>query len=155
MSIIPAESFNFFEAGVQVGPNFFVLGPLAPGCILRRVRITASSDPNGALRLRWAFALGASGQASEAEFQAGYLPFVGNGEGLTLGGRLPFVAIFAASQTQYFVHEFGRRVVAGAQWIVVALGADASDQGFITMAFEVVGGQRVVQSVGGQIVNVG
>lgn len=155
MSIIPAPSFNLFEAGVQQGPNFFALGPLSAGCIFRRVRVTASSAGTGDVRLRWGFAFGASETADVASYVAGYIPFVGNGEGVALGTKLPFAANIADDTPHYFVHEFGRRVVAGAQWIIVALGADSSDLGWIWMGFEIVGTQSVVQNVGGQVVNVG
>ena len=155
MSTVPAQGFNLFEAGVQAGPNFFVLGPLSPGCILVRARVTASCSGAQDVRLRWGFALGSSESAGEAGYVAGYIPFRGNGEGVALATRLPFAANVADGTPQYFVHEFGRRIVSGSQWIIVALGADSSDLGWIWIGFEVVGVQQTITAVGGRAVVTG
>lgn len=139
MSVVPAESFNFQESGVQVGPRFFVVGPLSPGCILRRVWVQVNNTAALAVRLRWAFALGGSETAAAEEFAAGYLPLFGNAEGVVIAGKLPYSANVVEDVPQYFTHYIGRRIVSGAAWIIVALGADSSDGGWFWASFEVVG----------------
>lgn len=128
-----------FVAGVAMGPTFFVVGPLSPGCILQTIWVQVNNTAMTDLRLRWAFALGASDKPNAAEFQAGYLSFVGPGEGLVLAGRLPFAAHVVQNTDQSFKHEFGLPVLSGAQWIVVVLGADAADAGWFWASFDVVG----------------
>lgn len=139
MSVVPAESFNFQESGVPVGPTFFVLGPLSPGCILRRVFVQVNNTEATDLRLRWAFALGPSETAGAEEFAVGYLPVFGNGEGVVIADKLPYSANVAQDRPQVFTHYIGRRIVSGAAWMIVALGADAADAGWFWASFEVVG----------------
>ena len=141
MAVIPARGFNFNEGGLQTGPSYRLLGPLAPGCVWLRSHVVIRCAGAGNVVVSWAYALGPSDQANSGSFEQGYIPFTGPSGATAISGREAFSANVSPDTGQEFWQFFGRRVLTGPEFIIVAVAADVADRGSIWIGFEVVGVQ--------------
>lgn len=121
--VFPGDGFSLFRRLVGVQFDFFAMGPLSRGDLIRRVEIFYQFEGNGVVSV--ALALGSSKVASAESLAAGQplLSSSTRGAGASQAG-IPAFSLFGANGDSGRLAFYpGLKVSTGSQWIVVETGA--------------------------------
>lgn len=135
----PAKSFSFHVGvGFSGNSNFFVLGALSPGCIVRRAEISFHGGSLG-LTYDYGYAISPGSGDSAANYSAGLIDFKEFESAALLGGR-PARRVVVPANTVVTVRTWiGHFVDVGAHFFILGLAGGDANEGWVACTVEVVG----------------